>query len=1671
MPGELNQPTKEQLAPIQAFYDQGLFLQAWELARAHGPLPTWRGPEGRLLAGRLARHLGGGKIGFRQILLAWRHHPAHWQARAFLLWTLFDLRGPLTVWRRLDQFGEPGSDQGTAQADFWMIRGRAAAAFRDFEAADHCFDLADPFDAGRGWVTSERCERLVHEDRYEAALDLARAGLQLRPRHWSLVGQAAHALQLLGRDDEALTLLRETIGHVESVFLAQLLYALEFELGLHEAALRTIELIARRAPLGDQDFNEWLAGIRATCLYHLGRREEAVQWARQAGQADHWLRFTQRLENPPSGARRVQLPVGFVRQHHLTCVPATLTTLSRFWNQPAQHLEVAEAICYDGTASHSERNWAQQNGWATREFKVTLAAARCLLDRGVPFAITTVQPANAHEQAVIGYDDYRESLLLRDPYSRNRWEMLAERGLAAQAPHGPRGLAMVPAQETALFDGLELPEAGLYDLHHALLSALDRHDRTAARAAFDELTRQGPEHRLTLQARRALAVYDANPAEILPALEALLAQYPEEVNWHLGRLACLRDLAGRDERLAVLRAACARKDSDPLLWQELAWELAQDAREQANAVRWLDRAQRFRPTDSMALLIRGNIAWEQGRFSEGSQFYRFAACLQDKHERFAITWFGAARWLKETAAALGFLTRRFRRDGKRSSLPARTLVWAHLELDQPLAALAVLEEALAARPQDGALKLFAAEKYARAGDVPRAETLLHEARTQTSPSDWARAAASVASRRGATQEELDLWRQALEAEPLAMDAHRAVTFLLAETQGRPAALAHLAAACARFPYYFPLHQLRVGWTREEGAQALETVARALVTTNPEDAWARRELATALCGLRRFEEALAELDHAALLEPNHVSLFNGRGDCFARQGRRKEARGQFREALRRTVDDSFAMRSLLEQCLDAEERREELDFLQAELVRQTTFGEGILVFADLARAFLPAEKLEAVLRAAQQARPDLWQAWCALVMHLVALKRAREALPLAIEATQRFPLVPRLWLELGRVHRACLDHDQAIAALQKVREINPGWGFGMRELAGDLDAIGQVQEARAVMEQAIARSAQDPYNRGTLAAVLWKAGDKKAALSQVREAVLLEPGYDWAWARLTEWSGELDQPDAAKELAEELTRRRPGEPRSWWLLARTLPETALSDRLAALDRAVEQNPHFVGAWQLRARILARAGRYAEALQATRPEALRDPPPGELRATAAWIAAQQGDLPQAIRDMKATLADHPDLEWAWRELADWHSQRREFQAAADAAEALARLLPFDPMPLAYAADLKLQNNDKAGALADLRRAVGLDPAYAHAGFRLFDLYLEDGDLEQARATLTRLRSHLPEPALLARELELLVRSHPIIKDWILLRTLCTQTEDYFPAFDRVARVLGAHSLQHQAQPVVWELVKQPVVNPSTGWLWVELRWRSDKWNNLPQLLSLPEDQELTLRAWDRQLDGLGAWLTREDAGVFRRWRSSERHLQRLLRVRREWLRRHDLLWGKVGYALACAGRHQEVTEWLSDWQARSKVEPWMLDNLLIAYQQTGRDAEAAALIQEVRRRPRHSGGLVRFDLFHALHETCAGNPQPGRYLLATTLASQLDHYETALHTFLSVALDFLPESGPPALFDRDRKDRLLRSFHGVHRYRACRQTFWAIAQLISRQTRRKWPQWWAKWHLLG
>ena len=187
----------------------------------------------------------------------------------------------------------------------------------------------------------------------------------------------------------------------------------------------------------------WLAGRRSDAAYRCGNLALAAALARESGEP-FFLIIAGRLEGPEPGDRRVLLDVGFVRQHHQTCAPATLAAIARYWGLPADHLAVADAICYDGTPNHRERSWAEQNGFLTLEFTVTWGAAVSLLDRGVPFTLTTVETQNSHLQAVIGYDQKRGTLLIRDPTLPASAEALAEPLLARYRSVGPRGMALVP---------------------------------------------------------------------------------------------------------------------------------------------------------------------------------------------------------------------------------------------------------------------------------------------------------------------------------------------------------------------------------------------------------------------------------------------------------------------------------------------------------------------------------------------------------------------------------------------------------------------------------------------------------------------------------------------------------------------------------------------------------------------------------------------------------------------------------------------------------------------------------------------------------------------------------------------------------------------------------------------------------------------------------------------------------------------------------------------------------------------------------------------------------------------------------------------------------------------------------------------------------------------------
>jgi tetratricopeptide (TPR) repeat protein len=360
----------------------------------------------------------------------------------------------------------------------------------------------------------------------------------------------AYSLQTLDRQEEALELLAEADRHVESFRVTIRRAAILDELGRVEEAVQALDRADGLAPLADRDHRKGMMALRSDLACKLGSFAEAAELARAADTRFHRA-VAARLGAVPPGARRLLLPVPLVHQHHDTCAPATLSAVARFWGKGVEHIEVADAICYAGTPSHRGRQWAEEHGWAVREFTLTWDSAVTLLDRGVPFTLTLIAPGSGHLVAVIGYDARRGTYLVRDPSAVFTGEALAAELLEQCRASGPRAMALVPHEHAALLEGLDLSDAVLYDRVYDVERALDSHDRPRAAQSYGELVAASPDHRLTLEAALALDRYDDDSIKALAHLDLLLAQFPTDANNRLARLSLLGVLARRDERLEV----------------------------------------------------------------------------------------------------------------------------------------------------------------------------------------------------------------------------------------------------------------------------------------------------------------------------------------------------------------------------------------------------------------------------------------------------------------------------------------------------------------------------------------------------------------------------------------------------------------------------------------------------------------------------------------------------------------------------------------------------------------------------------------------------------------------------------------------------------------------------------------------------------------------------------------------------------------------------------------------------------------------------------------------------------------------------------------------------------------------------------------------------------------
>jgi tetratricopeptide (TPR) repeat protein len=484
-----------------------------------------------------------------------------------------------------------------------------------------------------------------------------------------------------------------------------------------------------------------------------------------------------------------------------------------------------------------------------------------------------------------------------------------------------------------------------------------------------------------------------------------------------------------------------------------------------------------------------------------------------------------------------------------------------------------------------------------------------------------------------------------------------------------------------------------------------------------------------------------------------------------------------------------------------------------------------------------------------------------------------------------------------------------------------------------ERLGQFEKSRELLEQAVKSTSLDAYNHGCLAEALWKLGRRDEALERIQHAVKIEPGYQWAWDVLVLWSGELHRPELADQIARDLTVRRGGEARSWIVLARTLrrPED-LDERLAALAKAIELNPRALEAYDLRAKLLAEAKRFDEALAACCPVSWEHLP-SRLQARAAWVEAQRGNFGDAIAKMRQVVQDDPNMYWAWACLADWYRATNAKDDYLKTAELLNRVWPLEAVPMGYLGEARLWAGDRAGARQILRAAMERYPDYDFAAATLFDVEMDERNRDAAAAALAVLRVHAPGLMTMARGVRFAAHYETGDAAVAALRELAAIETTEADPLEMAARAMGDAHLRENVVHVLREAVQREKVSPIAGGLLVE------------QLCKLQRWQDARLFAQEKGGDGeVGRSAAR---ALFFHFAADQQtgELTHLLRATHETLRRDTELWGWTGYALFSLRHYKQAVEWMSDWRTRGDAESWMLVNAGESLRAVGRDAEAS------------------------------------------------------------------------------------------------------------------------------
>lgn len=388
---------------------------------------------------------------------------------------------------------------------------------------------------------------------------------------------------------------------------------------------------------------------------------------------------------------------------------------------------------------------------------------------------------------------------------------------------------------------------------------------------------------------------------------------------------------------------------------------------------------------------------------------------------------------------------------------------------------------------------------------------------------------------------------------------------------------------------------------------------------------------------------------------------------------------------------------------------------------------------------------------------------------MAIKRgnSQQAAMYAERAVKKAPQNARLWFLLGYTARLAGRYGQSVQAYQKGLAMDGRSAEGLSGLAQTYAKMGRRDEAKRLLAQAIAAAPKNITNVLVLGEIQIQSGEFQQGLATLQRAEAMKPSSHTELLMAIAYM-KLKQMDHAKAMLEKAKRRDPKNVQIFRAVAnfqreqkdytaaiatlksapRTTPELLgdlgftyemagnMKESAAAYIRAANGKPAAIGYQLSAAQALLRLGDPDKAKQFLARANQIDANHYRLHAIRAAMAKNENRADEAIREYQFALSHLPEggapegqlypillrlnLSELYKQTNNEAAARQQLALAEQEIGKIHVEGPAMAEFLRVRATIKTGAGDFAGAEADLKQALKLDPANTNAALGLASVY---------------------------------------------------------------------------------------------------------------------------------------------------------------------------------------------------------------------------------------------------------------------------------------------------------------------------------------------------------------